>query len=88
MIHGRIAIPEFTPLTALRMCSLIKEAGFPPGVVNVIPGYGHTVGAAITAHLEIDKVAFTVGSFPFFCVVTHRCDLGKRGCRKKSHGIG
>ncbi|KAJ7902052.1 aldehyde dehydrogenase domain-containing protein [Mycena olivaceomarginata] len=34
---------EFTPLTALRMCSLIKEAGYPPGVVNVVTGYGHTV---------------------------------------------
>ena len=50
---------EFTPLTALRMCSIIKEAGFPPGVVNIIVGYGNTVGQAISEHMEIDKVAFT-----------------------------
>ncbi|KAI5890648.1 aldehyde dehydrogenase [Schizophyllum commune H4-8] len=50
---------EFTPLTALRMCSLIREAGFPPGVVNVLVGYGHTVGQAISSHMDIHKVAFT-----------------------------
>jgi aldehyde dehydrogenase (NAD+) len=50
---------EFTSLSALRMCSLIEEAGFPPGVVNVLPGYGSTAGAAISAHMEIEKVAFT-----------------------------
>ncbi|KAL6053011.1 hypothetical protein STEG23_023182, partial [Scotinomys teguina] len=50
---------EQTPLTALHMASLIKEAGFPPGVVNIIPGYGPTAGAAISSHMDIDKVAFT-----------------------------
>ena len=50
---------EFTPLTALRMCSLINEAGFPSGVVNVITGYGETVGRAVSEHMDIDKVAFT-----------------------------
>ncbi|KAI9451457.1 aldehyde dehydrogenase domain-containing protein [Lactarius psammicola] len=50
---------EFTPLTALRMCSIIKEAGFPPGVVNIVTGYGHIVGQAIADHMGIDKVAFT-----------------------------
>ncbi|KAA1476324.1 aldehyde dehydrogenase [Dentipellis sp. KUC8613] len=50
---------ETTPLTALRMASLIKEAGFPDGVVNVVVGYGNTVGAAISEHMQIDKVAFT-----------------------------
>lgn len=35
------------------------QAGFPPGVVNIIPGYGHTAGAAIAEHMDIDKVAFT-----------------------------
>jgi len=50
---------EFTPLTALKMCSLIKEAGFPPGVVNVLVGYGQTVGEAISGHMDIQKVAFT-----------------------------
>ncbi|KAI0059883.1 aldehyde dehydrogenase [Artomyces pyxidatus] len=50
---------EFTPLTALRMCTIINEAGFPPGTVNVIVGYGNTVGQAISEHMGIDKVAFT-----------------------------
>ncbi|KAF7347270.1 Aldehyde dehydrogenase [Mycena venus] len=50
---------EFTPLSALRMCAMIQEAGFPPGVVNVITGYGNTVGAAISSHMDIMKVAFT-----------------------------
>jgi len=50
---------EFTPLTALRVCSLINEAGFPPGVVNVVTGYGNTVGRAISEHMGIDKIAFT-----------------------------
>ncbi|KAH9980551.1 NAD-dependent aldehyde dehydrogenase [Russula compacta] len=50
---------EFTPLTALRVCSLINEAGFPPGSVNVVTGYGNTAGQAISEHLGIDKVAFT-----------------------------
>ncbi|XP_062547720.1 aldehyde dehydrogenase 1A1-like [Armigeres subalbatus] len=50
---------EQTPLTALYMCSLAKEAGFPPGVVNMVPGYGPTAGNAITMHPEIRKVAFT-----------------------------
>ncbi|KAM4808490.1 aldehyde dehydrogenase 1A1-like isoform 3-T3 [Rhinophrynus dorsalis] len=50
---------EVTPLSALYMGSLIKEAGFPPGVVNIVPGYGPTAGAAIASHMDIDKVAFT-----------------------------
>jgi len=50
---------EQTPLTALYTASLFKEAGFPAGVFNVIPGYGPTAGAAISEHLDIDKVAFT-----------------------------
>lgn len=50
---------EQTPLTALYLGHLINEAGFPPGVVNIIPGYGPTAGAAISNHKEINKVAFT-----------------------------
>uniref|UniRef100_A0A8D0DXS4 aldehyde dehydrogenase (NAD(+)) n=1 Tax=Salvator merianae TaxID=96440 RepID=A0A8D0DXS4_SALMN len=50
---------EQTPLTALHMGSLIIEAGFPPGVVNIVPGYGPTAGAAIAHHMDVDKVAFT-----------------------------
>ena len=50
---------EFTPLSALRMCQLVQEAGFPPGVLNVVTGYGNIVGNAITTHMKIHKVAFT-----------------------------
>jgi aldehyde dehydrogenase (NAD+) len=50
---------EQTPLTALRVAGLAQEAGFPDGVVNVIPGYGPTAGAALSSHKDVDKVAFT-----------------------------
>jgi aldehyde dehydrogenase (NAD+) len=50
---------EQTPLTALRVAELIMEAGFPKGVVNMLPGYGPTAGAAIARHMDVDKVAFT-----------------------------
>jgi len=50
---------EQTPLTALYVASLIAEAGFPPGVVNLVPGYGPTAGMAIAEHMEVDKIAFT-----------------------------
>lgn len=50
---------EQTPLTALRVMELIVEAGFPDGVVNMLPGYGPTAGAAIARHMDVDKVAFT-----------------------------
>jgi aldehyde dehydrogenase (NAD+) len=50
---------EQTPLSALRLGELILEAGFPQGVVNLLPGFGPTAGAAIAHHMDIDKVAFT-----------------------------
>jgi phenylacetaldehyde dehydrogenase len=50
---------EQTPLTALRLGELIMEAGFPEGVVNIVPGFGETAGAALAAHPDVDKVAFT-----------------------------
>jgi len=50
---------EQTPLSILYFANLIKEAGFPPGVVNILNGYGRVAGAAIAQHLDIDKVAFT-----------------------------
>src|SRR5438105_2790198 len=50
---------EQTPLTALRVAALAQEAGFPDGVINVVPGYGPTAGAAVSSHMDIDKVAFT-----------------------------
>ena len=50
---------EQTPLTTLRLGELILEAGFPPGVVNICPGFGETAGAALAEHDDVDKVAFT-----------------------------
>src|SRR6516225_2965328 len=50
---------EQTPLSALRLGDLICEAGFPDGVVNIVPGYGETAGAALAAHPKVDKIAFT-----------------------------
>jgi aldehyde dehydrogenase (NAD+) len=50
---------EQTPLSALRLGELILEAGFPEGVVNLLPGFGPTAGAAIGRHMDVDKVAFT-----------------------------
>lgn len=50
---------ELTPLTALYAAALSKEAGFPDGVINVVPGYGATAGHAIVTHPDIRKVAFT-----------------------------
>jgi phenylacetaldehyde dehydrogenase len=50
---------EQTPLTALRLGELVQEAGFPEGVVNIVAGYGETAGAALAAHPDVDKVAFT-----------------------------
>ncbi|TWU09708.1 Aldehyde dehydrogenase PuuC [Symmachiella macrocystis] len=50
---------EQTPLTCLRMGELAMEAGFPDGVINIVPGYGPTAGAALVKHPEVDKIAFT-----------------------------
>ena len=50
---------ELTPLTALRMGELALQAGFPSGVLNVVPGYGRTAGAALAEHPDVDKVTFT-----------------------------
>src|ERR1700745_1406685 len=50
---------EEAPLTSLRLAELAMEAGVPPGVVNVVPGYGETAGAALASHPDVDKVAFT-----------------------------
>lgn len=50
---------EATPLSALKACEYIQQAGFPRGVVNLVSGYGRTVGNAIAHHMDIDKLAFT-----------------------------
>ena len=50
---------EQTPLSALYLCTLVQKAGFPPGTINVLSGFGKTTGAAIVRHPGIDKIAFT-----------------------------
>lgn len=50
---------EQTPLTALYVARLAQEVGFPEGVINVVPGYGPTAGAALSGHMDVDKIAFT-----------------------------
>jgi phenylacetaldehyde dehydrogenase len=50
---------ELTPLTALLLGALVKKAGIPDGVVNIVPGHGHVAGAALAAHDGVDKIAFT-----------------------------
>jgi phenylacetaldehyde dehydrogenase len=50
---------EQTPLSALRLGELLEEAGIPPGVVNIVTGFGETAGAALAAHPDVDKIAFT-----------------------------
>jgi aldehyde dehydrogenase (NAD+) len=50
---------EQTPLTALAIAKLAQEVGFPDGVINVVPGFGPTAGAALSSHMDVDKIAFT-----------------------------
>jgi 4-guanidinobutyraldehyde dehydrogenase/NAD-dependent aldehyde dehydrogenase len=50
---------EKSPLTALRVAELAVEAGLPPGVLNVVPGFGHTAGEALALHMDVDCIAFT-----------------------------
>ena len=75
---------EQTPLTALYVCELIKEVGFPKGVVNMVPGFGPTAGAAISEHPDIQKVAFT-GSGEVGKIVM--CAAAKSNLKQVSHII-
>ena len=50
---------ELTPLTTLRMAELMRDVGFPAGVVNIVPGYGHTAGQRLAEHPDVNKVSFT-----------------------------
>src|SRR5256885_4420900 len=50
---------EKSPLTALRVAELAVEAGVPPGVLNVVPGFGQTAGKALALHMDVDCIAFT-----------------------------
>jgi (Z)-2-((N-methylformamido)methylene)-5-hydroxybutyrolactone dehydrogenase len=50
---------ETTPVTAMEIAKLSEQAGFPPGVINVVTGYGNVVGERLTSHLDVDKITFT-----------------------------
>jgi phenylacetaldehyde dehydrogenase len=67
---------EETPLTALMLAELALEAGVPPGVLNVVTGFGHVAGAAIAAHPGVDKVAFTGST-----------EVGREIVRAASHNL-
>src|SRR5882724_3752775 len=54
-----LKVAEETPLSGLRLGELLQEAGVPDGVVNIVPGFGETAGAALASHNDVDKVAFT-----------------------------
>ena len=58
-----IKTAEQTPLSGLFAAKLVKEAGLPPGVINVLSGFGKIAGAALSAHMDVDKVAFTGSTF-------------------------
>ena len=50
---------EITPLSSLRIAELAREVGFPAGVINIVPGYGHTAGAHLSTHPDVNKISFT-----------------------------
>jgi betaine-aldehyde dehydrogenase len=66
---------EITPLTALAFAEIIHDIGLPPGVLNIVPGYGATAGAAISLHPGVDKLAFT-GSIPTGAAVMQAAAVG------------
>ena len=53
---------EITPLSSLRIAELAREVGFPAGVINIVPGYGHTAGAHLSTHPDVNKISFTVST--------------------------
>src|SRR5438105_112468 len=69
---------EQTPLTALEFASYFEEAGVPPGVVNIINGFGETTGAALVAHPGVDKIAFTGSAAVGKIIVKSAADTLKR----------
>jgi betaine-aldehyde dehydrogenase len=69
---------EQTPLTALEFANWFEEAGLPPGVVNIINGYGETCGAALVAHPGVDKIAFTGSAAVGKIIVKSAADTLKR----------
>ncbi len=76
---------EQTPLSALRLGELIEEAGFPAGVVNIVTGLGETAGAALAAHPDVDKIAFTGSTEVGRLIVTA---AGKSNLKKVTLELG
>ena len=69
---------EQTPLTALRLGELALEAGYPAGVINIVPGFGETAGASLVAHKGVDKIAFTGESRTGQIIMKSAADTLKR----------
>ncbi|APW58651.1 aldehyde dehydrogenase family protein [Paludisphaera borealis] len=69
---------EQTPLTALRLGELAMEAGFPAGVINIVPGFGETAGAPLVAHKGVDKIAFTGETSTGKLIMKNAADTMKR----------
>lgn len=82
---------EKSPLSAIRLAGLAKEAGLPDGVLNVVTGFGHEAGQALSRHNDIDAIAFT-GSTPYRETAAERCGrqqhetrLAGSGRQKRQH---
>ncbi|POA76946.1 betaine-aldehyde dehydrogenase, partial [Pseudomonas sp. FW305-E2] len=69
---------EQTPLTALEFANWFEECGLPAGVVNVVNGMGETAGAALVAHPQVDKIAFTGSAAVGKIIVKSAADTLKR----------
>ena len=65
------------------MLCIFVQAGFPPGVVNIIPGYGPTAGMAIAEHMEVDKIAFTGSTEVIYLSTVEPLHNGHLGDRRK-----
>ncbi|MEN9507000.1 MAG: hypothetical protein RI958_2926 [Actinomycetota bacterium] len=69
---------ELTPLSSLRLAALMREVGFPAGVVNMVPGYGHTAGERLATHPDVRKIAFTGSTEVGRRIVEYSADNLKR----------
>ncbi len=69
---------EQTPLTALEMAGWFEEIGFPPGVINIVTGFGETAGAPLVAHPDVNKIAFTGSAAVGKLIVKSAADTVKR----------
>jgi betaine-aldehyde dehydrogenase len=69
---------EQTPITALELANWFEEAGLPPGVVNIVNGYGEIAGAALVSHPDVDKIAFTGSAAVGKIIVKQAADTVKR----------